>query len=103
MTVVGHHRCGRHMLSALHGHLVFVTSYQRGVLTGEHLRYLNAISGKLCNHLAAVPARYTGDDDHMHILAGYPAEVSAAAPVNSLNSVSARILRQRYPTHREHL
>jgi putative transposase len=41
----------------------------------------------------------------MHPVAGYPPEVSAAAPVNSPKGASAPMLRQRHQirTHREHL
>jgi len=82
-----------------------VTNYRRSVLTGDRIRYLNAISGKARSDLGAVPAGRTGEHDHVHQLAGYAPKVSVAAPVNSLKGASARMPRQRYqiPTHREHL
>jgi REP element-mobilizing transposase RayT len=46
-----------------------------------------------------------GEDDHVHLLAGYPPKAPLTALVNSLKGVSARRLRQRYQirTHRQHL
>jgi putative transposase len=89
----------------MHVHLVFVTRYRRGVLTGEHIRYLTGVFGKVCDDFGAVLAECNGEDDHVHLLVDYPSKVPVAALVNSLKGVSARRLRQRYPvrTHREHL
>jgi putative transposase len=45
------------------------------------------------------------DDDHVHLLVGYPPNLVVARLVNSLKGVSTRRRRQRYRmrTHREHL
>jgi len=77
------------VLSALHIHLVFVTK-NRGVLTGKHIRYLNGISGKVCSDFGAVLAERNGQDDHVHLLAGYPPKACVATLADSLNEVSAR-------------
>lgn len=99
------YRRGRHVVSALHVHLVFVTKYRRGVLTGEMIDYLATVFGKVCEGFGAVLAEYNGEDDHVHLLVEYPPKIPVAALVNSLKGVSARRLRQRYRvrTHREHL
>jgi putative transposase len=104
MTVAGDYRRGQHV-SGLHVHLVLVTTYRRGVLTGEHIRYLAGVFAKVCADFGAVLAECNAEHDHVHLLAGYPAMVSVAALVNSLTGVSARRLRQRYRirTHPEHL
>jgi putative transposase len=85
--------------------LVFVTRYRRGVLTGEMIRYLAKVFGKVCADFGAVLAECNGEDDHVHLLVEYPPKVPVSALVNSLKGVSARRLRQRYRvrTHREHL
>lgn len=105
MTTEGDYRRGRHVVSALHVHLVFVTKYRREVLTGEHVRYLKGVLGKVCEDFGAVLAECNGEDDHVHLLVEYPPKVPVSALVNSLKGVSARRLRQRYRvrTHREHL
>jgi putative transposase len=38
MTIPGDYRRGRHVVSALHADLVFVTKYRRGVLGADMLR-----------------------------------------------------------------
>jgi putative transposase len=93
------------MVSALHAHLVFVTTYRPGVLTAEHITHLRDVFTKVCGDFGATLVEYNGEDDHVHLLAEYPPKVSITALVNSLKGVSARRVRQRYKirTHREHL
>jgi putative transposase len=99
------YRRGRHVVSALHVHLVFVTKYRRGVLTGHMISYLGEVSGKVCDDFGAGLVEFNGEDDHVRLLIEYPPKVTVSALVNSLKGVSARRLRQRYRvrTHREHL
>lgn len=104
MTTGDAYRRGRHVVSALHVHLVFVTKYRRGVLTGEHVRYLTGVFGSVCRDFGAALVECNGEDGHVHLLIEYPPKVAVASLVNSLKGVSARKLRQRYRirTHREH-
>jgi putative transposase len=97
-----HYRRGRHVVSTLNVHLVFVTKYRRGVLTGKHLDALQEVFTSVC---ADFGAELDGEDDHVHLLVAYPPQVAVARLVNSLKGVSARRLRQRYRvrTHRWHL
>jgi putative transposase len=99
------YRRGRHGVSALNVHLVFVTKYRRGVLTGEHLDTLRDVFTSVCADFGATLVELDGEDDHVHLLVAYPPQVAVARLVNSLKGVSARRLRQRYRvrTHREHL
>jgi putative transposase len=86
-------------------HLVFVTKYRRGVLTGEHLGTLREVLASVCADFGAELVEMDGEDDHVHLLVAYPPQVAVARLVNSLKGVSARRLRQRYRvrTHRGHL
>jgi len=86
-------------------HLVFVTRYRRGVLTGEHLDALRAVFASVCADFGAELVEMDGEDDYVHLLVAYPPQVAIARLVNSLKGVSARRLRQRYRvrTHRDHL
>jgi putative transposase len=99
------YRRGRHVVSALNVHLVFVTKYRRGVLTGDHLDALRDVFARVCADFGADLLEMDGEDDHVHLLVAYPPQVAVARLVNSLKGVSARRLRQRYQlrTHREHL
>ena len=62
MDTADDYRRGRHVVSALYVHLVFVTKYRRGVLTGEMIGYLAEVFGKVCEDFGAVLAEYRGDD-----------------------------------------
>jgi putative transposase len=105
MDTSNDYRRGRHVISALHVHLVFVTKYRRGVLTGDMIGYLTKVFGKVCEDFGATLTECNGEDDHVHLLVEYPPKVPVAVLVNSLKGVSARRLRQRYRvrTHRDHL
>jgi putative transposase len=85
--------------------LVFVTKYRRGVLTGERLDALQEVLTSVCADFRAKLVEMDGEDDHVHLLVGYPPNVAVARLVNSLKGVFARRLRQRYRvrTHQEHL
>lgn len=99
------YRRGRHCVLALHVHLVFVTKYRRGVLTGEHLDFLYRVFAKVCADFEARLVEMNGEDDHVHLLVEYPPKVAVSALVNSLKGVSSRLLRKHYQvrTHRNHL
>jgi putative transposase len=99
------YRRGRHVVSALNVHLVFLTKYRRGVLTCRHLEALREVFASVCRDFGAELVEMEGEDDHVHLLVAYPPTIAVARLVNSLKGVSARRLRQRYRvrTHREHL
>ncbi|MGI8446318.1 MAG: IS200/IS605 family transposase [Streptosporangiaceae bacterium] len=105
MADSGDYRRGRHVVSALHVHLVFVTKYRRKVLTGSMIEYLSGVFGKVCEDFGADLAECNGEDDHVHLLIEYPPKVPVSVLVNSLKGVSSRKLRERYTvrTHRDHL
>jgi REP-associated tyrosine transposase len=99
------YRRGRHVVSALNMHLVLVTKYRRGVLTGKHLDTLREVFASVCADFGASWSRWMGRNDHVQLLVAYPPHVAVTRLVNSLKGVSARRLRQRWRvrTHGEHL
>lgn len=105
MTANDDYRRGRHAVSALHVHLVFVTKYRRHVLTGQMLDHLAPVFAAVCSDFAAELVAFEGDDDHVHLLIEYPPKVQLSKLVNSLKGVSSRRLRQAFKvrTHRDHL
>ena len=105
MDIQDDYRRGRHCVSALHVHLVFVTKYRRGVLTAEHLDFLREVFAKVCTDFQARLVEMNGEDDHVHLRVEYPPKVAVASLVNSLKGVSSRLLRKHYQvrTHRNHL
>lgn len=96
MTIPDDYRHGRHVVSALHVHLVFVTKYRRGVLDDAMLRRCEAVMRKVCADFAAELREFNGETDHVHLLIEYPPKISVSALVNSLKGVSARRLRAEF-------
>jgi putative transposase len=96
MTFNNDFRTGRHVVSALYVHLVFVTKYRRGVLDGDMLRSCEDAMRKVCSDFGAELREFNGEDDHIHLLVGYPPKVAVSALVNSLKGVSARHLRSEF-------
>ncbi|MEU3191436.1 IS200/IS605 family transposase, partial [Streptomyces sp. NPDC006992] len=90
------YRRGRHVVSAMHVHLVFVTKYRRGVLDDEMLPVCEATMRKVCEDFEAELKKFNGEDDHVHLLVNHPPKVTVSALVNSLKGVSARILRRDF-------
>lgn len=96
MTFPEDYRRGRHVVSALHVHLVFVTKYRRGVLDADMLACCEDTVRKVCGDFGAELREFNGEDDHVHLLVEYPPKVPVAALVNSLKGVSARRLRPEF-------
>jgi putative transposase len=90
-------RRGRHVVYALHAHLVFVTKYRRDVLSDLAIRDLSAIFAKVCRDFEAKVVECSGEDDHVYVLVHYPPKVALSKLVNSLKGVSSRKLREMRP------
>jgi putative transposase len=90
-------RAGRHCVSNLHVHLVFVTKYRRRVFTRAVLSRLQEIVDAVCADFEAQLVEFDGEDDHVHLLIQYPPKVAISKLVNSLKGVSSRLLRQEFP------
>lgn len=89
-------RKGRHVVYAMHVHLVFVTKYRRKVFSSEHLDFLEDVFRKVCADFEAELVEFNGEDDHVHLLVHYPPKVAVSKLVNSLKGVSSRRLAQQY-------
>ena len=90
-------RHGRHCVSALHVHLVFVTKYRRKVFDRDALERLQAIFEKVCRDFQAQLVEISGADEHVQLLIHYPPKHSVSSLVNSLKGVSSRLLRSERP------
>lgn len=82
------YRTGRHVVSMLHVHLVFVTKYRRDVLSDLAIRDLHRIFAKVCRDFEAELVECGGEDDHVHLLVNYPPKVALSKLVNSLKGVA---------------
>jgi putative transposase len=90
-------RKGRHVVYALHAHLVFITKYRRDVLSELAISDLRGIFSKVCSDFGATLQECGGEDDHVHLLVTYPPTVVLPKLVNSLKGVSSRLLREWRP------
>ena len=87
------------MVHNLHAHLVFTPKYRRGVFTDPILSRCEEVMRSVCDDFGTTLTEFNGEDDHVHLLVQYPPTVALSALVNSLKGVSARRLRQEFPTH----
>jgi len=93
----------------IHAHLVFVTKYRRGVLTGEHLDYLRSVFADVCQDFGATLAEMDGEDDHVHIfspdLGRVPTDGAALQTGELIEGCLLWELGAKYKvrTHRDHL
>lgn len=90
-------RKGRHCVSALHAHLVFITKYRRGVFTSEMLTRLEEIFSEVCQDFEVNLREMNGEINHVHLLVEYPPKVQLSKLINSLKGVSSRHLRKEFP------
>lgn len=96
-------RKGRHCVSALHAHLVFVTKYRRKVFDDETLKRLEDILNEVCQGFEANLTEFNGEADHVHLLVEYPPKVQLSKLINSLKGVSSRLLRKECPNIKRYL
>ena len=88
---------GRHCVSALHVHLVFITKYRYRVFDRDALDRLRRLFTKICTDFESALMEMHGKDHHVHLLVRYPPKVAVSNLVNSLKGVSSRMLRQERP------
>lgn len=66
LAITEKYRRGRHVVSALHAHLVFVTTYRRGVLDAGMLRSCQDAMRKVRGDFGAELREFNDQDDHLH-------------------------------------
>ena len=90
-------RRGRHSVSRLVVHLVFVVKHRRKALSGAALERMHevclGVSGKMGFQLLEL----NGAADHVQLLVEYPPTISVSSLVNHLKGVSSRMLRKEFP------
>jgi Transposase IS200 like len=61
-------RKGRHVVSMLHAHLVFVTKRRGKVFSVAHLRRLEEIFRSVCADFEVALQEFNGEPEHVHLL-----------------------------------
>lgn len=95
-------RKGRHVVSELHVHLVFVTKFRHQVFSNQHLERLEEIFTQVCADFESTLVEFNGETDHVHLVVTYPPKVPISNLVNSLKGVSSRYLRRDFPQLAQH-
>lgn len=90
-------RRGRHSVSALHVHLVFIAKYRRGVFDDAAIGWLRNHFAKVSDMQQARLIACDGEEDHVHLLVEYPPTLAVSALVNTLKGTSSRLLRKERP------
>ena len=61
-------RTGRHCVSALHAHLVFVTKFRHKVFGDAHLARMEEIMRDVCADFETELVEFNGENNHVHLL-----------------------------------
>lgn len=80
-------------------HIVFVTKYRRKVITKEILAELEKIFIRLCENQKCQLTSFNGEEDHCHLLVELYPDVAPSKLINTLKTVSSRLIRRDYQTH----
>src|SRR3989339_346848 len=90
-------RSGRHYVSNIHVHLVFVTKYRKAVFEKIHFLKMKAIFEKVCADFVSERVEMNGEADHVHLLILNPPKIPVSSLVNNLKGVSSRLMKKHYP------
>ncbi|MGF1486859.1 MAG: IS200/IS605 family transposase [Prochloraceae cyanobacterium] len=90
------YRRGRHSVTLLYTHLVFVTKYRRKIFMCEHIDYLSEVCTQVGKKMDFQVLEINGEEEHIHLLIEYPPKLSISQIVNSLKGVTSRMLRKKY-------
>ena len=94
---------GRHSVTTLNAHLVFVTKYRRKIFSSESLNFLEETMKDTAKKMGFSITEFNGENDHIHVLIRYPPKYSISKIVNHLKGVSSRMYRTKYVVSGEHL
>ncbi|WP_326628436.1 IS200/IS605 family transposase [Nonomuraea fuscirosea] len=97
------YRRGRHVVSAMHVHLVFVTRCRRNVFNDGMLRRCEEIMIEVCDNFEAELREFNGADDHVHLLVHYPPKMAVSKLVKPLKGVSSLYPRREFTGHLNHV
>jgi len=89
---------GHHSVFDCHYHLVLVTKYRHKCLTEIMRSRAGEIVRSMLPPMCALEA-CKGEEDHLHLLLSIPPHIPLSKVVNSLKTVTARLLRKEYASH----
>ena len=80
-------------------HIVFVTKYRRKVITKDILSDLEKIFARLCENQKCLLTGFNAEADHCHLLIELYPDVAPSKLINTLKTVSSRLIRRDYKAH----
>jgi putative transposase len=80
------YRRGRSVVCSLHVHLVFISKYKRGVLSGPAHRLLRDSLEQVCDDFGAGLLESDGEDDHVRLRVEYPATIQRPSSFRTLST-----------------
>jgi len=73
-----------------------MTKFRHNVFTDDHLARMEETMQSACTDSERELVEFNGETNHAHLLVNFPPKVTVTKPVNSLNGVSSRRLRQEF-------
>ncbi len=89
----------RHSCYSLKYHLVVVTKYRHKCITKEMLIRMKELISEQLERWGAELIEMNGEEDHIHLLFEAPPQVELAKLINSMKSVTSRIIRKEFSGH----
>ena len=86
----------RHSVYSLKYHLVVITKYRHKCITPEIFKELEKIFTRLINDKEGKVLEFGGEQDHIHILFEIPPQIQLSKLVNTLKTVSSRLIKKKY-------
>ena len=90
-----------HCVFQLKYHLVLVTQYRKPCFTAEILKRLEQICHEQCKNWAIELIEFRGEEDHIHLLLEMHPNIRPSRFINSLKTVSSRLIRKEFSSHLE--
>jgi putative transposase len=89
-------RTGRHCISKIYNHLIFVTKYRRNVFTTSMLSRMQEIFEETCEQMDSHLLEFGGEDDHVHLLVESPPKLALSHLIGKLKGKSSYVLRKEF-------
>ncbi|MFW5981557.1 MAG: IS200/IS605 family transposase [bacterium] len=89
----------RHSVYSLKYHLVVITKYRHECITADMFEKLEKIFSRLLNNKDCKVLEFGGEKDHIHLLFEAPPQIQLSKLVNTLKTVSSRLIKKDYEEH----
>lgn len=88
---------GRHTMSLLTDHMVFVPKYRGRILVGDVRNYAEKVLRQLCKELKLTLVEIAVGSDHVHMFFKYPPKYSVSYIANVIKGKSSNLIRKKFP------